>query len=110
MHSAFNRRLFNDWQVVKILERLAGEERKELRHRFARHIVLGLRGAFGEFRAYSPNTRGAAQAMLDEFGDDVELEARLQTVIAEGDEKARENTEQQQRQETARVDVLSKMK
>lgn len=104
------RRVFHTYHVYKILALLAGQP-YELRHRFARHVVLADHGSHGEFSAYSEDTLAAARSMREEFGNnDAELYTHLDTIIAAGEERARERQARARAKTSDEAAVLAKMR
>ncbi len=105
-----DRKLFNEWHIEKILKRLDGEDNKQLRHRFARHVVLGKSPDSNRFPVYSPETKAAAEHILEEFKDDAELIAILQPIYNEGLENIRQSNLNQKKTAAKNAAALSNMK
>ena len=108
--AAGNRGLFNSWQVGPILKIISGDERRPLRHRFARHVILENTEDFKKFSVYDSATKRAAQAMLKEFDSDQELTPVLQKLIANAGKRFQRNAEHASAEQRKVDDVLSKMK
>lgn len=77
---------FDDIHIYGILTIIRFPEYKELRHRFARHVVLG-----GDFSGHGGTVHYAARIMLNDFGEiDEELENRLEDLIFKSRKKMAE--------------------
>lgn len=106
--SVINERcLFNDWNVGKILNILSGDQYRELRHRFARHVAFR---TADPFFVYDKNTNRAAKAMLAEFSDDAELVSKLNEIVKNGRVKEEEATRYHQAQRSKEQSVLEQMR
>jgi hypothetical protein len=100
------RRLFNNWNVGKILKILSGDQHRELRHRFARHVAFR---TADPFFVHDKNTNRAAKAMLAEFSDDAELVAKLNEIVKNGRVKEEGATRYHQAQRSKEQSVLEQM-
>lgn len=102
---------FNSWHTARILRMLDGEDRKGLRYRFTRHVILEDRGEYGTFKAFSDDTMTGARMILEEFGDtDPELRTRLDAIIAEGEARMQENQEAAHEKQTQTDAVMAQMR
>ncbi|MEK7116676.1 MAG: hypothetical protein AAB837_00745 [Patescibacteria group bacterium] len=101
------KRLFNDWNVGKILKILSGGQYLELRHRFARHVAFR---TIDPFFVHDSNTKHAAKAMLTEFSDDADLVSKLTEVVKNCRIKEEEATKYHQVQVNREQSVLKQMK
>jgi hypothetical protein len=99
-------RLFEGWDSLRILDRMSGAEKTELRHRFARHLVWNKNNSF---TIYSPETRKVAEAVLAEFGDDTLLCKKFEELIRVADGRQQENDAVREKQEQAHNAVMALM-
>lgn len=105
------RQLFSNHDVGKILRMFDGENRKELRHRLARHVMLVDHGEHGAFTVYDEEALSTATAILEEFGDaDPELAGHLAKIIAKGSERIQENRNRVCEQESQFGRVMALMR
>lgn len=108
---AYKRELFSSWQIIYIMEAIRGDDLRETRHKLARLVVLRKTKEHSKFTVWNPESRCAADLILDEFGaEDQELMTVLNAMIAEADRREAENAEAQRKQKEETYDVLSQMK
>ncbi|MBI2065173.1 MAG: hypothetical protein HYT62_03925 [Candidatus Yanofskybacteria bacterium] len=104
-----NRGLFEGHKVWHILQILSGDRYRELRHRFARYVVLENTEEFKCFSVYDRDTERAAEAMLSEFGTDTELTSVLQNLLSKAKERSRKDAGARAQQKSKTQNVLNQM-
>jgi hypothetical protein len=91
------------------LKIIAGDQYCGLRHRFARYVVLENTARLKRFSIYDAGTKRAAQAMLTEFSADEDLAKKLETILAEANQRARESNQAKAEQREKEQNILSQM-
>lgn len=104
-----DRGLFEGYRVGHILRIIAGDQYRELRHRFARYVVLENTAEFRKFNVYDRETKRAAEVMLAEFNSDQELASTLRRLLADATKRFREDSEARSKQDAKKESVLGQM-
>lgn len=102
-----DKRLIDAWHVIELLDLLAGERFRDVRHRLARFVIFHN----GErFSVYNSETMAASERMLAEFGaEDNELRFELECITADGRKRIAKDQEAQQKHWSAEEAITSKM-
>lgn len=107
----YDKSLFYNWQIVHIMGALAGDDLRDLRHKFARYVILGNTEEYESFSIHDSESRRASNLILQEFGaEDLQLATRLNYLIAKANERETKNTNTQRKQQQKINDVLNQMK
>lgn len=103
------KKLIKDWQLFMLFKLLAGDKHEELRHTIARYALLEDNSEFSRFCIYDL-TRPAVEYILREFGDDLELVAKIKILEEEKDKKQTELAVYQAERAAAEEDILNQMR
>lgn len=106
------------YHVIQLFKLLSDDKYKKLRRAIARYALLEeVESDYSRFRIYSEETRQAADQILEEFGDDAELVAKIAELEVEREKKEVENAAYQAKKQTAEKekqafedDIMAQMK
>jgi hypothetical protein len=97
--------LINGWNIIKIFNVLSDSRYKELRHQISRFVVL----EDNKLSIYDDKTRQAADQMLADFSDDIELVEKIKILIEEEKKNKARDIEILSKKQELENDILAQM-